>query len=133
MKNKTKKIILAVAVIGVVAAGGVAFTATNGVPASVAGYGTAAVSGADATEIHHSLSTDGTTINSTALTLTGVQTDTIVRAGFGADASSIDMTNSSCSVTTPYDLTSTVVTCTYTVPVANDDANSAAFAVAVTA
>ena len=32
MKRKTKKIVLAVAVIGVVAAGGVAFTAANTVP-----------------------------------------------------------------------------------------------------
>jgi hypothetical protein len=133
MKGKTKKIVLAVAVIAAVAAGGAAFTASNTVPVSVAGYGQNSVSGADATEIHHTLSADGTHIVSTALTLTGDQTDTIVKAGFGADASSIDMTNSSCVVSTPYDLTSTIVTCTYTAPVLNDDANSKAFAVAVTA
>ena len=39
MKGKTKKIVLAVAVIGAIAAGGVAFTAANTVPDSVAGYG----------------------------------------------------------------------------------------------
>ena len=38
MKGKTKKIVLAVAVIGAIAAGGVAFTAANTVPDSVAGY-----------------------------------------------------------------------------------------------
>ena len=47
MKGKTKKIILAVAVIGAIAAGGVAFTAANTVPDSVAGYATTTVSGAD--------------------------------------------------------------------------------------
>ena len=41
MKGKTKKIVLAVAVIGAIAAGGVAFTAANTVPDSVAGYGNA--------------------------------------------------------------------------------------------
>ena len=39
MKRKTKKIVLAVAVIGVVAAGGAAFTAANTVPDSALGYG----------------------------------------------------------------------------------------------
>ena len=38
MKGKTKKIVLAVAVIGAIAAGGVAFTEANTVPNSVAGY-----------------------------------------------------------------------------------------------
>jgi hypothetical protein len=46
MKGKTKKIVLAVAVIGAIAAGGVAFTAANTVPDSVAGYKTTTVSGA---------------------------------------------------------------------------------------
>ena len=49
MKGKTKKIVLAVAVIGAIAAGGVAFTAANTVPDSVAGYGTNDVSGATVT------------------------------------------------------------------------------------
>ena len=49
MKGKTKKIVLAVAVIGAIAAGGAAFTAANTVPDSVAGYGTTTVSRRDAT------------------------------------------------------------------------------------
>src|SRR4051812_9527031 len=65
MKGKTKKIVLAVAVIGALAAGGAAFTASNVVPDSVAGYGTGTVNGADVTKIEHTLGTDGTTIVST--------------------------------------------------------------------
>src|SRR3954469_1677940 len=59
MKGKTKKIVLAVAVIGAIAAGGVAFTASNTVPASVAGYGTNVVSGTTVTAVHHTLTTNG--------------------------------------------------------------------------
>ena len=46
MQRKTKKIVLALVVIGVVAAGGAAFTAANTVPTHAVGYGTAVVTGA---------------------------------------------------------------------------------------
>ena len=39
MQRKTKKIVLALVVIGVVAAGGAAFTAANTVPSHAVGYG----------------------------------------------------------------------------------------------
>ena len=51
MQRKTKKIVLALVVIGVVAAGGAAFTAANTVPTHVAGYGTSVVTGAIATRL----------------------------------------------------------------------------------
>jgi hypothetical protein len=88
MKGKTKKIVLAVAVIAAVAAGGVAFTAANTVPDSVAGYGSANVSGTTASAIHHTLTTNGQEIVSTSMTLSGDQTANTVKAGFdstGAD------------------------------------------------
>jgi hypothetical protein len=85
MKGKTKKIVLAVAVIGAIAAGGAAFTAANTVPDSVAGYGTSTVSGADATSVLHTLSADGTHITATDLVLTGDHSADTVKASFGAD------------------------------------------------
>ena len=50
MKGKTKKIVLAVAVIGAIAAGGAAFTAANTVPDSVAATAQSIVTGAVATD-----------------------------------------------------------------------------------
>ena len=55
MQRKTKKIVLALVVIGAVAAGGAAFTASNTVPDSVAGYGTSTVTGATADSVHYTL------------------------------------------------------------------------------
>ena len=55
MKSKTKKIILAVAAIGVLAAGGAAFTEANVVPDSVAGYDTTTITGATATAVNYTL------------------------------------------------------------------------------
>ena len=46
MQRKTKKIVLALVVIGVVAAGGAAFTAANTVPTHAVGYGQTVVTGA---------------------------------------------------------------------------------------
>jgi hypothetical protein len=86
MKGKTKKIVLAVAVIGAIAAGGAAFTAANTVPSHAVGYGQTVVTGAEATDIHHALSADGMHIDSTTMTLTGNLADApIVTAGFGGD------------------------------------------------
>jgi hypothetical protein len=101
MKGKTKKIVLAVAVIGAIAAGGVAFTDSNTVVASVAGYGTAHVTGATTTDINHTLAVDGKTITSTVITFDADQTGNTVAAGFGTD----DLTP--CVVTT------TTATCTW--------------------
>jgi len=89
MKGKTKKIVLAVAVIGAIAAGGVAFTAANTLPATTtAGYKTMSVSGATVSAINYTLSADGTEINAVKLTfsapadLTGKQ----VKIGFNGNA-----------------------------------------------
>jgi hypothetical protein len=117
MKSKTKKIILAVAVIGVVAAGGVAFTAANTVADSVAGYGTSTVTGATASSVNHTLSADGLTIVSTVITFSTDQTGNTVDAGF--DAGNLQ----NCPVTT------TTATCTWSP--AEDTEDATAFNVAV--
>jgi hypothetical protein len=117
MKGKTKKIVLAVAVIAAVAAGGVAFTAANTVADSVAGYGTSTVSGATATDVNHTLAADGKTITSTVVTFDADQTGNTVAAGFGTD----DLT--ACVVAT------TTATCTWSP--AQDTALATDFNVAV--
>ena len=64
MQRKTKKIVLALVVIGVVAAGGAAFTAANTVP-SARGRATARPSSPapSPADIDHTLSADGMTID----------------------------------------------------------------------
>src|SRR3954451_23276498 len=71
MKGKTKKIVLAVAVIGAIAAGGVAFTASNTVPATTAGYGTSAITGATVDSISYTTNGDGTQITDAKITFPG--------------------------------------------------------------
>jgi hypothetical protein len=86
MKGKTKKIVLAVAVIGAIAAGGVAFTAANTVPATVAGYDNQVVSGATASDVHYDLSADGTTIDNVEVTFSSDVTNKHVQIGFNDGA-----------------------------------------------
>jgi hypothetical protein len=104
--HKSTRFLGALAVAGIVVAGGTAFTASNTVPASVAGYGTSTISGATATALSYTLSADGTTITGAALTFTGDQTGRTVQAGFGTDA----LTD--CTVGAYDGTTSTSVTCT---------------------
>jgi hypothetical protein len=88
MKGKKKRIIAVVAVIGALAAGGAAFTASNGLPStSVAGYGNVSVTGANVTDIHNVLSTDGQSITEVVLTFDASQTGNTVVAGFNTAAS----------------------------------------------
>ncbi|MGH2862653.1 MAG: hypothetical protein ACRDLT_14295 [Solirubrobacteraceae bacterium] len=108
--NRMTRIAAAVAVVGAVAAGGAAFTAGETLPANVAGYGTATVTGGVITDLKYTLSSDGQYIDSASLTFTGdVSADTI---GIGFDSySSGDL--QSCTVGT-YTSPSTPVTCTFT-------------------
>jgi hypothetical protein len=131
MKRKTKKIILAVAVIGAVAAGGAAFTAANTVPDTIAGYGTSTISGATVDSIQYTTNGDGTQITDAALTLPGDLTATAtepaktVRAGFGTDALA------TCTLV-DYNVTKALAT-TYTCTgFTQDTAASATFNVVVT-
>lgn len=86
MRHRTGRIIVSGAVVAAIAAGGAAFTASNSVPDSVAGYGTSNISGATATSLGYTLSADGTTITDAALKFSGDQTGRTVKAGFGSDA-----------------------------------------------
>jgi hypothetical protein len=83
MQNKTR-LVVGVLAAGVVGAGGTALTASNTVPANTAGYGSQTVSGAEVTDVEHTLSGDGTRIVSTHLVfVTDLTPDREVYAGFG--------------------------------------------------
>jgi len=86
MRSKTSKIIGAVAIVAALVGSGAAFTASNTVPASVAGYGSSTISGATATALNYTLAADGATITAAALTFTGNQTGRTVKAAFGTAA-----------------------------------------------
>lgn len=85
MRNLTKTF-AALAVVGVVAASGSAFTASNTVPNSVAGYGTSTITGATATSLKYTLNGDGTQITAAAMNFQGDLTGKTVKAGFGTAA-----------------------------------------------
>jgi hypothetical protein len=91
MKGKTKKIVLAVAVIGALAAG-VAFTEANVVPDSVAGYDNTTITGATATAVNYTLSADGTDITDVVVTFSTDITGKHVRIGFNGGALGSDCT-----------------------------------------
>jgi hypothetical protein len=82
MRFKTTRLIASVAVIGAVAAGGAAFTASNTVPSSVAGYGTASVTGGTVTSLTYGLSTDGSLIDTATIVFTGDLSADTVGIGF---------------------------------------------------
>jgi hypothetical protein len=85
MQRKTRRIILAVALIGALAAGGAAFTAGNTIPNTVAGYGTSNITGATATSLIYTLNGTGDTITAADLVFQGDQTNNTVKAGFGSN------------------------------------------------
>ncbi len=102
--RKNFKLLGAVAVAGLVATTGSAFTAGNTVVSSVAGYGTATVTGATSTVIEHTLNATGDRITSSAITFSPALTaNHAVKAGFGTTALE------GCSLNVDF----TVATCTY--------------------
>jgi hypothetical protein len=85
MQRKTKRIVAAVAVIALLAAGGAAFTnSIGGVPSStIAGFSKSTITGATATNLHYVLSTDGQYVDSVTVTLDGDRrTGNNINAGF---------------------------------------------------
>ncbi len=118
--RKNFELLGAVALAGVVAATGSAFTAGNTAADSVAGFGTSTISGATASSVAHTLSTDGTDIDSTWITFSTTQTGNTVLAGLGTAALE------SCVVDV---VAGTTATCTYAS--GYDTATATAFDVAV--
>jgi hypothetical protein len=123
MHRISRRMVAVLVVIGAIAAGGAAFTASNTVSASVAGYGTSNISGATATDVHYTLNANGTQINSATITFAGDLSNDTVQAGFETN----NLTTCSAPV---YDgSTSSTSTCSgYT----ESTASSSTFNVAVT-
>jgi hypothetical protein len=125
MQRRTKRLIGAIAVIAAIVAGGAAFTASNTIPDTTAGYGTSNITGATATALHYTLNADGTQITTADLTFHGDQTGNVIKAGFGTDAltsctvgsydSAGDATPATCSGYTQ----STATSSTFNVAVTN--------------
>ncbi|MEA2219850.1 MAG: hypothetical protein QOJ35_2476 [Solirubrobacteraceae bacterium] len=123
MRFKTSRIVASIAVIGAVAAGGAAFTASNTLPDTVAGYGSSTISGATVSSLSYVRSSDGATITAANLVIAGDMTGKTVQAAFNSSALS------ACTVGTYDGTTETPVACT---GFTQDSNLATAFHVAVT-
>ena len=135
MHRRTKQLFAAIVLIAVLAAGGAAFTASNTLPPTdSAGYGNVTVTGADVSDIHNVLSSDGTNIDEVDLTFSSaIPSNASVNVGFSTTSGGSTpnpTTNVSCTVDTSTYLTAA---CTPTSPatylIATNQANE--FAVVV--
>lgn len=85
MHRISRRMVAVLVVIGAIAAGGAAFTASNTVPDTVAGFGTSHITGATAQSLNYQYSSDGTSITEEDLVFTGDITADVVKAGFNTD------------------------------------------------
>jgi hypothetical protein len=83
-----RKLLGAAALVGVVAAGGSAFTASNSLPAAdaVKGYGSQTISGVTASTVNYNTNTAGDTITSIDLVLVGDTTAKTIKIAFNDSA-----------------------------------------------
>jgi type IV secretory pathway TrbL component len=127
MSRTTSRIAAGLAVLGAVVAGGTAFTASSGLPqtAKTVGYDTTQITGATATDVSYTLSSDGSKIASAKIKFNGDQTGAKVAAGW--DAADL----SACVPSIPADFSAgqTLITCEF---VSQPTATSTTFKVAVT-
>lgn len=114
--SKTKKFFGAVAVVGVIAAGGSAFTAGNTLPAAdvTKGYGSQTISGVTAESVTYNTDAPKENIVSVGLVLTGDTTAKTIQIAFN-DAAPVD-----CSGVGTFNATNddSTYTCTVTQTVA---------------
>jgi hypothetical protein len=89
MHRISRRMVAVVVLIGAIAAGGAAFTASNTLPASdVAGYGSVTVTGATVSSIHNNVDTAGN-ITSVDLVFSASQANNNVQGGF-SDETALD-------------------------------------------
>jgi hypothetical protein len=115
MQRKTRRMIIAVAVIALLAAGGAAFTAAiAGIDGQTvtAGFGSETVHGATATQVQYHLSADGQYVDQVSVVLTGhdYTSGYTIKAGFNDNTS----TYVACTPTLDADNTDTDVSCDFT-------------------
>ena len=82
--SKSKRISGAVVAVAALAASGAAFTASNTVPDSVAGYGSGTISGATMKSVEYTLSPTGENIAQVDLVILDDHTDATVKVAFGS-------------------------------------------------
>ncbi len=83
MHRISRRMVAVVVLIGAIAAGGAAFTASSTVPATVAGYGTGVISnGANVSSVNYTYGTDGSTITEADLVFDADVTGDHVSAGY---------------------------------------------------
>jgi hypothetical protein len=109
-----KKLLGAVAIVGIVAAGGSAFTASNALPASsvTKGYGSQTISGVTAESVTYNTNTAGDTITSVGLVLTSDTSARTIQIAFN------DAAPATCSGTGTFAVDSTTYSCTVSQSVA---------------
>jgi hypothetical protein len=110
---KIQKLFGAVALAGVVAAGGSAFTASNTLPSSdaVKGYGSQTISGVIAESVSYNTDATGATIETVGLVLTGDTTLKTIQIAFN------DAAPATCSDAGEFGTTNTAYSCTVSVSV----------------
>jgi hypothetical protein len=86
MQRKPLSILAGLAVVGALAAGGAAFTASNTIPDTVMGFGTSNITGAVATSLTYTRTADGSGITAATLVFTGDISTRTVEAGFNSNA-----------------------------------------------
>jgi hypothetical protein len=86
MKRKPLSIVAGLVVVGALAAGGAAFTASNTIPDTTMGFGTSHITGAVATSLTYTRTPDGSAITAATLVFTGDISTNTVQAGFNANA-----------------------------------------------
>ena len=108
--RKIKMLFGGVALAGVLAAGGSAFTASNSMPASevTKGYSSQTITGVTASEVTYNTNTAGDTITSVGLVLTGDTTSKTIQIAFD------DAAPATCSDAGTYLDPSTTYSCTVT-------------------
>jgi hypothetical protein len=106
--RKIKLLLGGVALVGALAAGGSAFTASNSLPASTVtrGYGSQTITGVEATSVTYATNTAGDTITSVGLVLTGDTTTKTIQIAFD------DAAPATCSDVGSYLSPSTTYSCT---------------------
>jgi hypothetical protein len=109
MKRKPLSILAGLAVVGALAAGGAAFTASNTIPNTTMGFGTSNITGATATSLTYTRTADGSAITAATLVFTGNISSNTVQAGFNTNA--LD----TCAAGS-FAAGSTTVVCTLTTP-----------------
>jgi hypothetical protein len=128
MRHNTSKFLAGLAVFGVIAAGGSAFTASSGLPQTpkVVGYDTTTITGASANDVSYEMSADGATIDAAVITFVGDQSARTVKAGWDAGDLTTDCTVGAYTAVGD----TTLVTCTFLTAV--DTKTATTFKVAVT-